>query len=70
MKIVMLLMMMLSFAVLADEPMDEESLLTDQQRCEEWAEMDGIEAESKADYMQECLQNLNYADQVEEQPQD
>lgn len=66
MKFLVLLMMCVSFGAMAQEPTDEETVLTDQQRCEEWAEMDGIEPENKADYMQECLQNLNYAEQEEQ----
>jgi hypothetical protein len=41
---------------------DEEDTITDQQRCEEWAEMDGIDSDKKAEYIAECLSNLQYDD--------
>lgn len=48
----------LSFATVAEEP-------TDEQRCQEWAEMDGIAAEELGGYMKECLSSLNYEESVE-----
>jgi hypothetical protein len=36
----------------------EDDAMTDQQRCEEWASMDGIDNENKGDYVAECLSSL------------
>lgn len=45
---------------------DDEDAITDQQRCEEWAEMDGIDNEKKPEYLAECLSNLQYDDESDE----
>ncbi len=45
---------------------DNEDTITDQQRCEEWAEMDGIDNERKPEYLEECLSNLQYDDESDE----
>ena len=65
MKHFLLVILLSSFAnfVMAN---DDEDAITDQQRCEEWAEMDGIDNEKKPEYLAECLSNLQYDDESDE----
>lgn len=65
MKHFLLVILLSSFAnfVIAN---DDEDTITDQQRCEEWAEMDGIDNEKKPEYLAECLSNLQYDDESDE----
>jgi hypothetical protein len=38
----------------------EDDGMTDQQRCEEWAAMDGIDSDNNDDYVTECLSSLQH----------
>jgi DNA primase len=46
--------------VWAEDGEDQDVEITDQQRCTEWAQMDGIAKEDLADYMKECIASLGY----------
>lgn len=50
----------------AQEPMDEEGEISDQQRCEEWAQIDGIGQDDMQGYLQECLSSLRYEESMQE----
>jgi len=57
-KVLSAMLIMWTMVSVAEEP-------TDEQRCQEWAEMDGIAAEEMSGYMTECLSSLNYEESVE-----
>lgn len=58
MKGLFLLFAVFSFSAWAQDAEDME--VTDQQRCQEWAAIDGIAQEDMKGYMEECLSSLNY----------
>jgi len=64
MKALLLLLTVFSFSTWAQDIEDQESELTDQQRCEEWAAIDGIAQEDLQGYVQECLASLNYEENM------
>ena len=52
----------------AEDGEDQEIEITDQQRCTEWAEMDGTESAQMASYMKECLASLGHDTGENEEP--
>jgi hypothetical protein len=62
--LMIILMSSLTHLAMANEA---EDTITNQQRCEEWFLIDGIDDENKADYMAECLSNLQYEDDSNEE---
>ena len=50
-KILIIVAMLMAFVTNAEEP-------TNKERCQDWAVMDGIASEDMADYLKECLYNL------------
>jgi len=67
MKALLLVFTIFSLSAWAQDPLDQESDVSDQQRCEEWAVMDGISQEDMKGYVQECLSSLNYEDSIQEE---
>lgn len=67
MKLVYSLFLLLSVSVWAEDGEDQDMEISDQQRCTEWAVMDGIEKEDMADYMQECIASLGYEPEMAEE---
>ncbi|GAA6135343.1 hypothetical protein NBRC116188_21330 [Oceaniserpentilla sp. 4NH20-0058] len=60
MKTWLLVLSLFSISVWADDMEEQDVEMSDQQRCEEWAEIDGIGQEDMKGYIQECLSSLNY----------
>lgn len=60
MKAFALMLVLFSTMVWAEDDEDQNTEITDQQRCEEWAVMDGIAKEDLANYMKECIASLGY----------
>ncbi|WP_283787260.1 hypothetical protein QNI23_011485 [Bermanella sp. WJH001] len=68
MKALLTVLMCLSFSVWAEDGEENEIEISDKQRCEEWAEMDGIAKEDLKDYMKECIASLGYEADENEEP--
>jgi len=67
MKALFLLLTVFSLGAWAQDYEDQEAEMSDQQRCEEWAAIDGIAQEDMQGYIQECLASLNYEDSMGEE---
>ncbi len=67
MKVWLLALMVMANLSWAEDGEDQDLEITDKQRCEEWAEMDGIPQEDMGDYMKECLSSLNYEAEMSEE---
>lgn len=67
MKHILFLILFSSMASLTMANEDYEDTITDQQRCEEWAVMDGIDEENKQEYMSECISNLQYDEGINDE---
>jgi len=67
MKVWLLMLMVFTSLSWAEYGEDQDMEISDKQRCEEWAEMDGIAQEDMGDYMKECLSSLNYEAEMSEE---
>ncbi len=67
MKVWLLALMVMANLSWAEDGEDQDLEITDKQRCEEWAEMDGNPQEDMGDYMKECLSSLNYEAEMSEE---
>jgi len=60
MKYSILLGLFLAALSWAEEPIVQAALMDDRTQCKEWAVMDGIAEDYMNEYIDECLQNMNY----------
>ena len=61
MKILVLVLSLFSILVWAEDDENQEIEITDQQRCEEWAAIDGITTDGMDTYIKKCMASLGYS---------
>ncbi|MGR6874595.1 hypothetical protein ACU6U9_20400 [Pseudomonas sp. HK3] len=66
MKVFCIVFMLFSLSAWAEDGEENEIEISDQQRCEEWAEMDSVAKEDFNEYMKECIASLGSS--VDEDP--